>query len=116
MTLFLYLCSPGYHPWYIIWCLPFAAASNSRWLITGAVAFSLAAFIPVLALNWQITIDESWHISNPVEWATVVMWVATALAGYIAWRGRDSLSFGGANARRAGGPRFAPRQRKRSEA
>lgn len=116
LTLFLYACSPGYHPWYIVWCLPFAAVSGSRWLIVAAIAFSLTAFLPVLALNWQITLDESWHLSNPVEWATVVMWIGTALAGYIGWRGRDSLSFGGANSRKASGPRFAPRQRKRSEA
>lgn len=116
MTLFLYLCSPGYHPWYIVWCLPFAAMSNSRWLISLAVAFALGAFLPVLALNWQITLGESWSLSNPVEWATVMMWVCTALAGYIGWRGRDSARFGNAKAQGASGPKFAPRQRRRSDA
>ena len=78
MTFFLYFCSPGYHPWYIVWCLPFAALSNSRWLMVGAVAFTLTAFLPILALNWQITLGDAWHIRKPVEWSTALMWLARA--------------------------------------
>lgn|GEM_PF-4591104 len=115
MTLFLYLCSPGYHPWYIIWCLPFAALSNSRWLITFAVAFSLAAFLPILALNWRITLSTTAHIANPVDWATALMWASTAVAGYIGWRGRDWATFGSGSQRKATGPKFAPRQRRRAQ-
>ena len=66
MFLFLYACSPGYHPWYIIWCLPFAALSDRRWLIAGATAFALGAFLPVLALNWRITLGEEAGVPSPV--------------------------------------------------
>ncbi len=115
MMFFLY-AAPGYHPWYIIWYLPFAAMSGSRWLIAAALTFSLCAFLPVLALNWRITLSESANVPNPVAWATAIMWFGTALAGYIGWRGRDWTSFGTSRSKKAAGPRFAPRQRKRAEA
>lgn len=115
MTFFLYFCSPGYHPWYIIWCLPFAAMSNRRWLMVGAVAFTLAAFLPILALNWRITLGQTWNLSNPVEWFTVTMWLATAAAAYVGWRGKDWTSFSRPAAAKSG-PKFAPRQRKRAGA
>jgi hypothetical protein len=115
MLFFLY-ASPGYHPWYIIWYLPFAALSGSRWLIAAAITFSLTAFLPVLALNWRITLSNSVNIPAPVAVATAIMWFGTALAGYIGWRGRDWTSFGTSRSRKASGPRFAQRQRKRAEA
>ncbi len=116
MGLFLYLCAPGYIAWYQVWFLPFAAMSNSRWLISAAIAFSLAAFLPILALNWVVTLKVSWGLSNAVEWAVVVAWLGTAVAGWIGWRGRRWASFGGAGAGQKAGPRFAPRGRKRLEA
>lgn len=116
MTFFLYFCSPGYHPWYIVWCLPFAALSNSRWLMVGAVAFTLTAFLPILALNWQITLGDAWHIGNPVEWSTALMWLATAAAAYVGWRGRDWTHLGRSASTKAAGPKFAARQRKRAGA
>ena len=115
LTAYLYVCAPGYHPWYIIWFLPFAAMSNSRWLIAGGIAFSVGAFIPVLALNWQITLGNVWHISYPVEWATALMWTCTAAAAYVGWRGGNWARLGRVSQRRAA-PKFAPRQRKRAEA
>lgn len=115
MAVFLFF-SPAYHPWYIIWILPFAALSNARYLIAGAVAFSLLAFLPVLALNWQITLSRSWNLSYAVEWFTAVMWLGTLMAVYIGWRGRDSAKLGRAPSKQATGPTFAPRQRKRSSA
>ena len=117
MTLFLYLCTPGYHPWYIIWFLPFAAMSNSRWLIVGAIAFSIGAFLPVLALNWRITLRTDANLDHAVVWATALMWFGTAAAAYVGWRGRNWATFGGAKAKKTAGPKFAPRQRKqRAEA
>lgn len=113
MSVFLFL-SPAYHPWYIIWILPFAALSNARYLIAGAVAFSLLAFLPVLALNWQITLSRSWNLSYAVEWFTAIMWFGTLLAVYVGWRGRDSFRFGGAKAKQSTGPKFAPRQRRKA--
>ncbi len=115
MSVFLFL-SPAYHAWYIIWILPFAALSNARYLIVGAIAFSLLAFLPILALNWQITLGRSWNLTYPVEWFTAVMWFGTLLATYIGWRGRDAAKFGGAPAKQATGPKFSQRQRKRSSA
>lgn len=113
MGLFLYLCAPGYLAWYLIWFLPFAAMSDSRWLMWGAAAFSITAFLPILALNWGASIRSSWSIENPVEWAVVVAWMATAAAAYAGWltarRGRV-----GAAASKATGPRFAPRQKRRA--
>lgn len=114
MMWFLFVCSPGYHPWYIIWCLPFAALSSSRWMITWGIAFALAAFLPVLALNWRITLGNSLN-ANVVHWATALMWAGTIAATYIAWRGRDWLKFGGAGEAKGSGPRFAPRQKRRAD-
>lgn len=111
MGLFLYLCAPGYLAWYLIWFLPFAAMSGSRWLICGALAFTITAFLPILALNWGASIRASWSIDNPVEWAVVVAWLCTAAAAAVgASTGRAP------RARKAGtaGPRFAPRQKRRA--
>ena len=115
MTWFLYACTPGYHPWYIIWCLPFAALSGQRWMMTWAAAFALAAFLPVLALNWRITLGNTFNI-DAVAWSTVLMWAGTAIAAYVGWRGKDWMRFGGAGQKKATGPKFAPRQKRRAEA
>ena len=116
MTLFLYFCSPGYHPWYIVWCLPFAAMSGRRWLIAGAVAFSLGAFLPILALNWQLTLRNTANVPAPVDTATAAMWIGTAIATWIAWRGRKWMNFSSAPIGQRPAPRFAARQRKRARA
>jgi hypothetical protein len=117
MTMFLYACTPAYHPWYIIWCLPFAALSGKRWLMTFGAAFALAAFLPVLALNWYITLAQTWNLQHAVDWSVVLMWSSTALAGYIGWRGRNWAQFTGiGQPKRAQGPRFQQRGRKRAQA
>lgn len=112
MALFIYISMPGYHPWYIIWSLPFVAMSNSRWLIVGMIAFSIGAFLPVLALNWRITLARDANLDNAVIWGTALMWLGTAAAAYVGWRGKDWATFGGAKAKKTSGPKFAPRQRK----
>ncbi len=113
MSVFLFI-SPAYHPWYIVWMLPFAALSNARYLIAGAVAFSLLAFLPVLALNWNITLARTWNLQNAVEWFTAVMWFGTLAATYVGWRGGSFARFGGRRAKQASGPKFAPRQRRKA--
>lgn len=121
MGVFLFM-SPAYHPWYIIWVLPFAMLSNARYLVTAALAYTMLAFLPILALNWQFTLADSWGFSRSpnsftaVEWFTAVMWFGTLLAAYLGWRGKDSLKFTRAPASASQGPKFAPRQRKRTSA
>lgn len=121
MSVFLFM-SPAYHPWYIIWILPFAALSNARYLMTAVIVYSMLAFLPILALNWQFTLADSWGFGRSsnsftaVEWFTAAMWFGTLFAAYIGWRGRDAAKFGRATAKQAQGPKFAPRQRKRSSA
>ena len=113
MGFFLFVCSPGYLAWYLIWFVPFAALSGSRWMIAWMIAYSGTAFFPILALNWQISMRNSWNIGNPVEWAVVVAWLTTIAVVYGAWRGRDWAQFGtSAQKKKAQGPRFAPRQKR----
>jgi hypothetical protein len=113
MGFFLFVCSPGYLAWYLIWFVPFAALSGSRWMIAWMIAYSGSAFFPILALNWQISMRDSWNIRNPVEWAVVVAWLTTIAVVYGVWRGRDWAQFGtSAQKKKAQGPRFAPRQKR----
>lgn len=111
MGLFLYACSPGYIAWYQAWFLPFAAMSNSRWMVTAALAFSIGAFLPILALNWVFVLEQSWGLSNAIEWSVVAAWLGTALAAWVAWRGRRWATLGRAKAGQKTGPRFAPRRK-----
>jgi hypothetical protein len=76
------------------------------------IAYSGTAFIPILALNWQISMRESWNLDNPVEWSVVVAWLLTIGVVYVAWRGRDWSQFGTKAPKKAQGPRFAPRQKR----
>ncbi|MBE0610658.1 MAG: hypothetical protein IH609_14865 [Dehalococcoidia bacterium] len=112
MGLFLYLCAPGYLAWYLIWFLPFAAMSGSRWLMSGALAFTITAFLPILALNWGASIRASWSIGNPVEWAVVVAWLSTAAAAYLGTSRRQRPH--SSRRQKTTGPRFAPRQKRRA--
>ncbi len=114
MGLFLYLCAPGYLAWYLIWFLPFAAMSGSRWLISGAIAFTITAFLPILALNWGANIRRSWSIQDPVEWAVIVAWLCTAGAAYVASLGQRASGDGRTRRAKSTGPRFAPRQKRRA--
>jgi hypothetical protein len=85
--------------------------SGQRWLIVGAVAFSLGAYLPLLALNWQITLANEANVPNPVDVATGLMWGGTAAAAWIGWRGKRWATFGAAGQSQQAGPRFAPRAR-----
>jgi hypothetical protein len=82
----------------------------------------MLAFLPILALNWQFTLADSWGFSRSpnsftaVEWFTAVMWFGTLLAAYLGWRGKDSLKVSRTPASASQGPKFAPRQRKRTSA
>lgn len=111
MGFFLFVASPGYLPWYLIWFLPFAAISGDRRVLWWAGAWSATAFLPVLALNWHISIARSWNIPQPVRWSVVLAWGLTILA---AWLG-PRLGDGGARAAKpAAGPRFQPRRKRKA--
>jgi len=114
LGLFFYVCAPGYLAWYLIWFLPLAALSNSRWLMWGGVAFTLAAFVPILALNWGPNLTRDWSIANPVEWAVVVAWVATGAVAFAGSFEGGEPQWRRSRRRAASGPRFAPRQKRRA--
>ncbi len=85
--LFLVLCCPGFLPWYQIWYLPLAAISAKRWLVVTAIAFSIGSWLPLMAYNWQVAIARDMDISEPMQKATAVLWLATALLA--AWLFRN---------------------------
>lgn len=114
MGLFFYLCAPGYLAWYLIWFLPFAALSASRWLMWGAIAFTVSAFLPILALNWGANITRDWSVQDPVEWAVVVAWTATAAVAFAGSRGQQRGWWGRGRATATRGPQFAPRKKRRA--
>ncbi|WP_322795393.1 hypothetical protein [Tepidiforma sp.] len=111
MGFFLFVASPGYLPWYLIWFLPFAAICGDRRVLWWAAAWSTTAFLPVLALNWQISIARSWNIPEPVRWSVVLAWALTILA---AWLGPRLWNGGSRQPQPAAGPRFQPRQKRRA--
>ncbi len=76
---------PGYYPWYQVWCLPFAALSDQYWLKVGALVFSCGAFIPVLAVNFEGTLDRDLGIAEPTYLAALLLWGTTALVMYLLW-------------------------------
>ncbi|PFG74475.1 hypothetical protein [Tepidiforma thermophila] len=108
--LFLFAASPGYLPWYLVWFLPFAAIGASRWQLWWAASWSAAAFLPILALNWQISINRAWNVPEPVRWSVVLAWTLTIVATWLGTRlggGTTQAS----DARTRPGPRFSPRKR-----
>jgi len=113
LGLFLFVCSPGYLAWYQVWFLPIAAMSNSRWLITAAIAFSLTAFLPILALNWGPAMIDTLSLSRPIDVMVVIAWLGTIAAAYVGARGKNWAKFGGTG-EKATGPRFAPRAKRRA--
>ncbi|GIW13859.1 MAG: hypothetical protein KatS3mg062_1298 [Tepidiforma sp.] len=99
MGLFLFAAFPGFLPWYLVWFLPFAAIGGDRRQLWWAGSWTAAAFLPVLALNWQISINRAWNIPEPVRWSVVLAWSLTLIA---TWLGPQLFRGGGtARARRA---------------
>lgn len=111
---FLFVAFPGYLPWYLIWFLPFAAVGASRWQLWWAGSWSATAFLPVLALNWQISIGRAWNIPEPVRWSVVLAWTLTILATWLGPRFFPGEA-GRSPRHAAAGPRFAPRPSRPSE-
>jgi hypothetical protein len=87
MFFFLFLCCPGFLPWYQIWYLPLAAVSGRRWLVVTAIAFSIGSWLPLLAYNWQGSIVRDMGISEPIQKATAVLWLTTGLIAAWLFRG-----------------------------
>lgn len=108
MGLFLFAAFPGFLPWYLIWFLPFAAIGGDRRQLWWAAAWSAAAFLPVLALNWQLSINRAWNIPEPVRWSVVLAWSLTLLA---VWLGPRLTPGAPRLPARAAGPRRARRRR-----
>lgn len=115
LWLFVFACMPGYHPWYQAWFLPFALLSERRWLVTGALVFSLGAFLPILAINWAQQLSDA-GFSDPPTAAALLLWGATALAAvgtwWWTWPGRQAEATG--TPRR--GPQAAARAARRRAA
>ena len=115
MFLFLFVCSPGYLPWYQIWYLPFAMISGRRWLVVTSIVFSVGAFLPILAINWSAAIQTQMHITNPLAKTVVALYIAVAAVAIILQRADRERER--AAERRAGRPAAVPRrQRIRSRA
>lgn len=85
MAIFLFVLSPNLRHWYQLWCLPLVAVGGRRWLMAGAVAFSLGAFSTLLALNWQASIQTQMGIKNPVDNSVLYLWVMTASVALFVW-------------------------------
>jgi hypothetical protein len=111
MGLFLFAASPGFLPWYLIWFLPFAAIGASRWQLWWAGSWSATAFLPVLALNWQISIGQGWNIPEPVRWSVVLAWTLTIAATWLGPRIGAGIPPRPTAAHRRPGPRVGPRNR-----
>ncbi len=101
LFLFLFVCSPGFLPWYQMWYLPLVAASGKRWLVVTAVGFSIASFIPLFGYNWQVSIARQMDIADAPAKAAVVVWIATGIAALLLYRAdlRRALVSGSAAAR-----------------
>ncbi|MEX0783298.1 MAG: hypothetical protein WD557_11655 [Dehalococcoidia bacterium] len=84
---FLFLCCPGFLPWYQIWYLPLAAVSGKRWLVVTAVVFSIGAWLPLMAYNWRGPIERDMGVSEPMQKAAGVLWLATGITA--AWLFRN---------------------------
>lgn len=120
---FLFVVFPGYLPWYLVWFLPFAAVGASRWQLWWAGSWSATAFLPILALNWQISLGRAWNISQPVRWSVVVAWLLTLMAVWLGPRlfpgeprGRSRVVASAGRARRRDGSRPAGRAERRGRA
>jgi hypothetical protein len=85
MGLFLFCFAPTLRHWYQIWAFPFIAIAGRRWLVAGAVAFSVGAFLPIFALNWSGDITKDFGLENPANWMVVLLWVGVVATGLVVW-------------------------------
>ncbi|MEO6398191.1 MAG: hypothetical protein ABIP13_06955 [Tepidiformaceae bacterium] len=108
--LFLFVCSPGYLPWYQVWYLPFAMISGRRWLVVTSIVFSVGAFLPILAINWAGPIQTQMHISNPLNKAVIVLYLAVAVVAIVLQRSDRSRER--VAAAKAGRPAPVPRRQR----
>jgi hypothetical protein len=86
LAVFIFCFAPTLRHWYQIWALPVLAVSSRRWLLVAGLAFTLGAFVPILTLNWNLTIESQLNIGAPVEVAVAWLWLITMAAGFVAWR------------------------------
>ena len=110
MFVFLFVCSPGYLPWYQIWYLPFAMISGRRWLVVTSIVFSVGAFLPILAINWSAAIQTQMHIANPLNKAVLALYLAVAVVAIVfqrSDRNRERIA-----EQRSGRPAPAPRRQR----
>lgn len=85
MGLFLFCFAPTLRHWYQFWAFPFIAIAGRRWLVAGAVAFSVGAFLPIFALNWSGDIKRDFGLDNSPNWMVVLLWVGVVATGLVVW-------------------------------
>ena len=110
MFLFLFVCSPGYLPWYQIWYLPFAMISGRRWLVVTSIVFSVGAFLPILTINWSGAIESQMNITNPLNKAVIALYLTVAAVAIVLQRSdraRERIA-----GQRAGRPAPPPRRQR----
>lgn len=87
LFLFLFVCSPSLRHWYQLWYFPFAILSGRRWLVAASLAFSLSAFLTILAANFHSAIDLQMGINSPLDKSVVAVWVITVAAAlFVYWQ------------------------------
>ncbi|MGK2964855.1 MAG: hypothetical protein ACSLFM_04535 [Tepidiformaceae bacterium] len=82
---FIFVGYAGYRPWYIAWFFPLAMIAGVRWLTRASIVFTFGAFLIVLAANWQSNIVVDMNISQPIQKASFVTWVAVAAVALGTW-------------------------------
>jgi hypothetical protein len=87
LFLFLFVCTPGFLPWYQVWYLPVVAVAARRWLTVTALVFSLGSWLPLIAFNWRFDIERQMDISDPMQKASVILWLVTAAVAIALYRG-----------------------------
>lgn len=52
-----------------------------------AVAFSIGAWLPLMAYNWNVQIERDMGIADPMQKSAAVLWLATGITA--AWLFRN---------------------------
>ncbi|HET7738584.1 MAG TPA: hypothetical protein VFK32_08425, partial [Tepidiformaceae bacterium] len=55
------------------------------WLTRASIVFTFGAFLIVLAANWQSNIVQDMNISEPIQKASLVTWLAVAAVAIGTW-------------------------------